>query len=625
MRSCGCSVVRASLLVGLFWLLKLSYGQQELPGPLGDITNKEEFLRPLEDKDSDPSGNIYYPKKKEFESKLPPLSCVSNNTNSCSASDFNNPHGIIRCQYDDFSITPCYCLDDKNIIGYCQFTCFRQSFLIAPNLQALINDQCSPFNRKGMFCGQCNNGTAYPAYSFSLKCVSCESDWRNVVKYIAVAYVPLTVFLILLMVFRISVNSAPLLGYIFVAQTCSVPFQMRLGMSIIEVGHVQKYQSIGVRILGSVYGIWNLDFFRVVLKPFCLHPNWNTIEVMCLEYIISSYPFILILLTYTIVEFYSRGYKMFCWWKPFHWCLTRLKNEMNIKTSLVDAFATFFSLSYSKTLNTTFDILAFTKTWTIDDIHTNQGSRSYYAATEDKPPLAILLLSVSIFVVFNLLPIIVLLLYSIQTPPDDEDVGGFIQPLINTLLNSYRDGRDGRLNCRFFCVVYLIARIFLFVALLISPNIFFQFMAAIVFLVIGMLVAVIRPYKYPSYNTVDTLLMLSLALSYIGVASYYFVNLISPASIYISVIFVTVVCNIPLLYLVALILNNAVRINRIPQRLINMVVKILSRLKTSLNRLLAKVNVSPQHQVLRGVRPAGTMYVAIESGTVRVSNVDLSQ
>ena len=580
----------------------------------------EELLAPLGQTASD----LDWPKDKEKLTKPAlrlPICAAGNSSYNCE--ELDSDYGI-QCVGNRIFLTPCYCLWNVSQLGHCQFTCFRKSFLISSDSSSLLHDQCSPFNRAGMFCGECNPNTSYPVYSFSLKCIECDSSWRSIVKYVVVAYGPLALFGCILVVFRISVNRFPLLGFILVAQMSSFPFQMRLAVGMIEAEHL-KYQRVGLHILGSAYGIWNLDFFRTLYHPFCFSSHWSTREAMCLDYIIAIYPFIFILLTYATVEFYSRGYKLFCWWRPFHWCLSRLKNGMNIKIPLVDAFGTFFSLSYAKTLSTSFDILSFTQVW---NKNSTVAYKPYYAASEEYGA-KFLILGLTMFITFNVLPIIVLLGYSFKKPlvqADLADVNGFFRPLLNSLVAPYKDGRNGTCNYRYFSVIYLIVRILLVVVLLETPNIFFQLIAAIVFLVVGMLVAVIKPYKSDIYNTVDTVMMLSLSIAYMSILGYFYAHFISPASIDTAIAFGIIACNIPLLYICALIAHYAIFVKQFPQRSLYKLSKVLAEVKAFMNLWLqTRRRRSPQHErPSSSISRRGTMYVAIESGTVRVSNIDLS-
>ena len=83
--------------------------------------------------------------------------------------------------------------------------------------------------------------------------------------------------------------------------------------------------------------------------PFCLHPHTNTLLVLALDYIIAVYPLLLIALSYLLVLLYDRNVRFIvCLWKPFVPLFIRFRRQWNIKSSLVDAFATFLLLSYVK-------------------------------------------------------------------------------------------------------------------------------------------------------------------------------------------------------------------------------------------------------------------------------------
>ena len=96
----------------------------------------------------------------------------------------------------------------------------------------------------------------------------------------------------LIVLFTISVNSAPLRGWILVCQLLSYDFLMRILVTTADI-HKELHFSPYVQIFGSVYGVWNLDFFRSVYKPFCLHPSLSTLQVMILDLGVHKllYPF----------------------------------------------------------------------------------------------------------------------------------------------------------------------------------------------------------------------------------------------------------------------------------------------------------------------------------------------
>ena len=89
---------------------------------------------------------------------------------------------------------------------------------------------------------------------------------------------------------------------------------------------------------------------RSVIPDICL--NVTTIQALALDYLPALYPFLLILISYFLIELYDR--KIACIvkiWKPFHIVLTFFRKSCDIRTSVIDSFATFFLLSNIKILS----------------------------------------------------------------------------------------------------------------------------------------------------------------------------------------------------------------------------------------------------------------------------------
>ena len=108
----------------------------------------------------------------------------------------------------------------------------------------------------------------------------------------------------------------------------------------------------------SVFCVVNLDFFRLVYPPFCLHPEASVFQILSLDYLVALYPFLLIFMTYVLVTAYDKRYRLVVWmWRPFQWCVHRHRNTWNIRTSLIEIFATFILFSSVKILDTSIQIL----------------------------------------------------------------------------------------------------------------------------------------------------------------------------------------------------------------------------------------------------------------------------
>ena len=470
----------------------------------------------------------------------------------------------------EVEVLRCYCLTvdaNKNYnIGHCFYACF---FFVQPPSEyqtvriengSVTGQTCSQFNREGVLCGQCREGYGPPVYSFSLKCVPCRnvSLWTTASFYVLMAYGPLTVFLVVIVFFTLSVNSAPLRGLILVCQLLSsnIPMYLLVSLAKFDLPNFNHYIFVYFEIIASVYGIWNLDFFRLVYKPFCLHPSLTTLQVMSLDYIIAAYPLVLIIGTYVLVDLYSRNYRpVVIVGRVFHHCCIRFRHQLDIRTSLVDAFGTFFSLSYIKFLTTSVSLLMSTRVW---NSHGTILQRVYFDGTMeffkgDHIPFAVAALTLGILC--NVLPLVIILLYSfprahvgLNILPVSVRTAMF--PFMDNILACYKDGTNGTRNCRYFGIVYHFTLFVLIFCYILTRTTIVFGVNAFICIVVGMLVAVIQPYKSKVYNTVDVILILGVGLFYAGAMSSLLASIEAPLERLTGLWLVSLPTVIPFFYIV---------------------------------------------------------------------------
>ena len=120
-------------------------------------------------------------------------------------------------------------------------------------------------------------------------------------------------------------------------------------------------------VIFSLLAIWNLDFFRTVYKPFCIHPKVSVIQALAMDYLVAAYPLTLVAVTYVLVTLHTRN----CWlltkiWKPFRHIMRPILRNFNIQTSLIDSFATLFLLSSIKFQSVSSDLLFPTRLYDIN-------------------------------------------------------------------------------------------------------------------------------------------------------------------------------------------------------------------------------------------------------------------
>ena len=186
-------------------------------------------------------------------------------------------------------------------------------------------------------------------YSYDWHCVNnslSSGSSNHWIKYIAVAYGPLTVFFLVITMFHISVPSPLMSAFVLVCQLGTAPVQMRMLTDNIRSN--SQFIQVFAHSLSSLYGVRNLDFLRLVYSPFSFNPSISTLQILALDYAVAAaaYPLFLIVATYFIVELHDNDFRIVVWlWKPFRYCFACYRRQWDIRISLVNSFATFFLLS----------------------------------------------------------------------------------------------------------------------------------------------------------------------------------------------------------------------------------------------------------------------------------------
>ena len=106
---------------------------------------------------------------------------------------------------------------NTTLVGTCPY---GTGETLPTNISELKGDykMCGIWHRKGQLCGQCEDNHSLPVYSYYLGCVQCKDYKYGWIKFIAVAFLPLTIFYIVVITFRISATSSALNGYVLISQ-----------------------------------------------------------------------------------------------------------------------------------------------------------------------------------------------------------------------------------------------------------------------------------------------------------------------------------------------------------------------------------------------------------------------
>ena len=377
-------------------------------------------------------------------------------------------------------------------------------------------------------------------------------------KYIAIAFGPLTVFYIIVIACRVSATSAKLNAFILINQLVAMPAQMRVILAIIANNPVTPSVQAVIHTAFSLYGIWNLDFFRTFYEPFCLHPNMSTLLVLALDYVVAAYPLVLIVITYILVELHDHNFRIVVLlWKPFHPCFSGFRRQWNIRTSLIDAFATFILLSYVRFLSVTFDLLAPTRLYNSHGDTLNQY-RLYYDPTvelfdENHLPYGLIALGILSLLVSLLL---LLCLYPCTCFQRCLNCCGIRFQALHTFMDSFQGCyQNNPRDCRYFAAAYLMLRITLFIAYSVTLSQLNYLLCAALTILTAIVVAIVKPYKSSVQNSVDVVLLLILALGWLSFSANILADIVDFEFIQVSYMMIYAAGSVPLIHLLALLLH----------------------------------------------------------------------
>ena len=450
----------------------------------------------------------------------------SSNSSSCVCG--SSLGGIVECDSSSgkVSLLQCYCMTfDVNrsmlVVGRCLYGCVngKNPYYSRPSNTSKLNELCSRYHREGQLCGRCEEGFALPVYSYNFSCVNCTNPYaNNWMKYLAVSLLPLTLFFTVIVTCRIRVTSGLMNTFILLCQIISLPAIVR-AVSNRFVYDTGSAVFVMHGVMYTFYCMWNLDFFRLLYRPFCLHPETTTLQILALDYVTAVYPLTLLVVVYLLVKIHDSNFKVIvCLWRPFHRCFVYFRKDWNIKTSLIDSFATFLLLSYMKFLSVSLNLLAPVPFLNIKG-ETLSKYYLYWDGTielfgSEHLPYAILALTV--LIIFNILPLLLMCLYPCKWFQKCLNYCRLRNQILHIFMDAfqghYKDGTNGSRDCRWFAGLYLFCRILTMVILGVTISQFFLSLVGCLVLVLLLLTAVLQPYKANVHNRINIFFLLVMVL-----------------------------------------------------------------------------------------------------------------
>ena len=287
-----------------------------------------------------------------------------------------------------------------------------------------------------------------------------------------------------------------------------------------------KSLSLMVKIIQVLCGIWNLDFFRHIVPPFCVSSHLNNIQALSLDYIHIVYPFLLILFTFSCIELHARNFRpIILLWKPFHGIVTRLRRSWDPRASIINAISTFLLLALSKSIVITYNSLAVTFLILVEPGPVRERHNSFLYVDPTIRAFSVQHLpyyisSILLLVILLGLPVLLLCLYPIKIfrkllscflPLRWQQA---VSAFMDTFQGHYKDGTNGTRDYRAASAIHLLV-IFLIVWASAGrnrrPYLLGYMQPALV--VVSLFYALARPYRQYCANIIQSLLYALIALT----------------------------------------------------------------------------------------------------------------
>ena len=419
---------------------------------------------------------------------------------------------------------------DQTILGVCPYHQARSSrfdffFTLPSNLSDLNGFMCHVTKHKGELCNRCIDGHGLGVFNENEKCLTCKHVYvSNWIWFIGLELIPPTLVFVVILLCRIPANTGPLNAFIFISQIISTIVAMKTAdteQNFSTSGNVIVSKiAKGIEVFYSFWFdqyIWNVNL--------CISKDISAIQVIALEYVSPLCMLFLILSVSICIKLHYNGCRLLnVLQRPFLCCARKLAINCDPLSSIVNAFATFIVLVYTKILFISFNLIAPSR------VYNQSGELPFKILSYDssihflsRQHTAYVCLALIMLVLFCVLPLLVLFvlptkcfamllnrksLNSLNWAP--------LHAFSDAFMGCYKN-RTGpeKSECRYFASLYLVFR-FLFLFCLFFVQYSYTWLTLVsISILMFLLFAVIQPYRENWLNIVDSVAFFLVAVAII--------------------------------------------------------------------------------------------------------------
>ena len=184
-------------------------------------------------------------------------------------------------------------------------------------------------------------------------CSCTECDEYGLLVFIVIEILPITIMVLLIIIFNIQLTNGSINGVVLFSQVISISYSVYFSY--------YHYYDPALALTQIPCNIFNLDFTPFVYNyVMCISPNTPPLGVISFWYVIGFYPLLLLLLLYVWITLYDKGYKCVVFIiRPFHRCMARFWSMTGIEPSFTHSIASIYILCFTQLAATSFKMLSF--------------------------------------------------------------------------------------------------------------------------------------------------------------------------------------------------------------------------------------------------------------------------
>ena len=441
-------------------------------------------------------------------------------------------------------------------------------FIRLPGNISRLNDfMCAPLNRRGLICSECIENYGPSLASFEYECSPCNNDWKGLAMYFLFELFPITMLYLVIFVLRIDITSPPMPCFIMYSQLvlCGLK-DVQDDSSVHRVIYDRdNNMRLGTRIILTLSGMWNLEFFTYFLPVFCVSSKLATIHLVFLDYLKVFYPLLLIIITIICIKLHDHNFRPFvCLWNHLQCCCLYIRKGWDTTNDIVNVFCSFFLLAYGKNIYQTFTVTTCQCLTIIAEngMEKNRTCPAYLDPNIDcwgGQHLAFVIPAMIFSVLCNILPALLLILYPYKPflllLSKCTRVKLALQYFVEKFHCHYKTTKryTRSLSGLYFFLIIIVYTIYVATRHLIGMEDKW-FSKGIIFWLAALIIGMVKPYKVRYANVLDSLILANLGII-CGILSL-------PSKNYFNsyyVLIVHVMCLIPYAALFIYILQRVIR------------------------------------------------------------------